>query len=167
MLEYQQKITVTGVIFVMSFGDAISSFKDNLETTLNSSAFSTDSVEGWILIVIMIMLAHSVWKKASKAIIWCFLGIIFFQIMYILAGTGLNEIILLKKVFKYDVLTAVAQCFRGTPICSVLLWFDSFLIVSLTKLWELGGDFFKSIWRVLSNLFGEVKDMGNSSTAGT
>lgn len=151
----------------MSFGDTISAFKDKLETTLNSSAFSTDSVEGWILIVIMIMLAHSVWKKASKAIVWCFLGIIFFQIMYILGSTGLNEVIPLRNVFKYDVLTAVAQCFKGTPICSFLLWFDSFLIVSLTRLWELGGDFFKSIWRVLSNLFGKVKDMGDSSTTGT
>lgn len=141
-------------------GDAIRNLKDNIETTLNSSAFTTDSVEGWILIVIMIILVHSVWKKASKAIIWCFLGILLFQIMYILGNTGFNDLIPFNRVFKYDALTAVAQCFRGTPICSILLWFDSFLIVSLTKLWQLGGDFFNSMWRVLKELFGSVKEMG-------
>lgn len=141
-------------------GEAISNLKDNIETTLNSSAFTTDSIEGWILIVITIILVHSVWKKASKAIIWCFLGILLFQIFYILGNTGFNDLIPFSSVFKYDALTAVAQCFRGTPVCSVLLWFDSFLIVSLTKLWQLGADFFNSMWRVLRELFGSVKEMG-------
>ena len=146
--------------------ETVRKFKENAESIINSDAISTDSVEGWIIIIIGLCLAHFIWKKASKAAVWCMCGILAFQVLYILSLTGFNEIIPLNRVFKYDVLTAIAQCFAGTKICSVLLWLDSFLLVSCAKLWSMGADFFRAVKRILVDFFMQVKAIGDSGQQG-
>jgi hypothetical protein len=145
--------------------DSIEALKDELDGMLNASAFSWDSVEGWVLILIILILAHSIWNKATKAIWWCFGLIVFIQVCYTLGGTGFNDYIPFDKMFKYDVMTALAQCFKGTFVCDFLLWFDSFLIVVLQKLWNMGSGVFKALWNICVQIFEDAKSIGDSGAA--
>lgn len=145
--------------------DSVRAVKEETEMLMNSSAFSADSIEGWILIIIAICLFHSMWRRASKAVSWCLCGILLVQLLHVLSLTGFNEIVPLGNIFKYDILTAIAQCFAGTKICSVLLWFDSFLMVTFSKLWELGADFFRMVKDAFIYLFEKIKAVGDSGSA--
>lgn len=125
--------------------DAIIALKDELSSLLNSSAFSTDSIEGWILILLVGFIIWNIYKKSMKFIVWSINTILLFQVCYWLSLTGLNDLIPLSKIFKYDVLTSIAQCFAGTKICDGLLWFNAALQVILTTFWDKIGDFVYSI----------------------
>lgn len=116
--------------------ETIAAIKEELLQILNPSAFSADSVEGWLIIVLGIMLIHSLWKKATSAILWSAGAIVCCQILYGLSLTGFNQIIPLSYVFKYDVMTSIAQCFVGTKACDALLYFDSIIIATMDGLWN-------------------------------
>lgn len=109
---------------------------DTLSSVLNSEWFSSDSVNGFIIIILMLCVVHAVWKRSVSSVIWASGMILFFQIMYILSLTGLNNIIPIGNIFKYDVLTSIAQCFVGTFVCDFLLWLDSFLTAVIFHAWD-------------------------------
>ena len=117
-------------------GDILVALKDEFANTLNSSAFTSDSIEGWIIILVTLFLIYELSHKAVKFTGWLIGLIFFFQIGHWLSFTGLNDIIPLDVVFKYDVLTAVAQCFVGTRICDWLLYANSFIHIVCNGLWE-------------------------------
>lgn len=132
------------------------SVKDDLGSLLNSSAFSTDSIEGWLLIFLITFLVYNISKKAMKFIKWTVSCIIIVQLCYWLSMTGLNDIIPLGDIFKYDLLTAIAQCFVNTKLCDILLYINAF---------------FKTIcfegWKFISNLLNsqsiqDIKDIKGS-----
>jgi uncharacterized ion transporter superfamily protein YfcC len=67
--------------------------------------------------------------------IWCLNAILLCQILYWLSFTGLNDIIPIGRIFKYDLITAIAQCFVGTKICNVLLYINAFLRLICSSVW--------------------------------
>ena len=142
-------------------GEAISSLYNELSSLLNPSAISVDSIEGFILMLLFLCCVYSLWHKAVKAVGWCICGIVIFQCLYSLSLTGFNDIIPLSTFFKYDVITSIAQCFKGTPVCDVLLWFDAFLIVVFSDLWKFAGNFFTSVWHLILQLFNFAKAIPN------
>ncbi len=87
----------------------------SLQQLLNEHPISTDSIEGWILIFLIGFVAWNIYRKALKFAIWSCSVILLIQVGYYLSATGLNDIIPLSAVFKYDILTAIAQtCVAGT-----------------------------------------------------
>lgn len=134
-------------------GDAIQAAKEEMASVLNSSAFSTDSIEGWILIILILCLIYGIWKRAVKAINWSICVILFCQIMYGLSLTGINNLVPLNRIFKFDVVTAIAQCFAGTKLCDILLYFNSSLLVICQRLWDTVGGFLTNIRDWLVNYF--------------
>lgn len=105
--------------------DAILVIKDELLSMLNPSAFTTDSLEGWLVILIVVYLAYRIFKEGVKLVNWLISAILFVQVCYYFGHTGLNSVIPFSEFFKYDVLTAVAQCFVGTKLCDVILFLSS------------------------------------------
>lgn len=131
-------------------GEAISALKNELDALLNSSAFSTDSIEGWIIILLVGFIAWNIYRKALKFVGWSISVIFLFQVFYWLSLTGLNDVIPLSTIFKYDVLTSIAQCFQGTVICDVILWINAAIRTICNGLWTTLCDWFSTIgsyWR--------------------
>lgn len=117
--------------------EMIVSIKDDLMSMLNISAFSADSIEGWIIIVLCLFLVYEISQKAIKFVGWL-VGLIFlFQVGHWLSLTTVNDYFpFFSIVFKYDVLTAVAQCFVGTKMCEILLYVNSFIKMVSIKTWN-------------------------------
>ena len=114
-----------------------SSLKDEFASLLNSSAFSSDSIEGWIIMLLFGFIVYEFSQKAVKFAAWAICVIFMFQVFYWLSLTGMNDVIPLGRFFKYDVMTAVAQCFVGTKICDVILWANAFIHMVCSRMWEL------------------------------
>lgn len=86
-----------------------------------------DSVQGIIIILLLIWLVTAVIRHAFKAVAWCFFLIVLIQIGYILGMTSLNDVIPFSEIFKYDVISAVANLFPDTMVQEALLKVSAFL----------------------------------------
>lgn len=115
----------------------IMTMKDQLLSHLNPSAFSTDSIEGWIIMALCLWIVYEVAHKAIDIVWWLVGALLIFQVGYWLSLTGLNNIVHLSEIFKYDLFMAVAQCFVGTKFCDVLLYIDSFLQTTFLSAWSM------------------------------
>ena len=117
--------------------DMIISMKNDLMGLINPSAFTSDSVEGVIIILLFLFLVYEVSHKAIHFAGWL-CGLIFmFQVGHWLSFTGLNRMIPLNTIFKYDVLTAIAQCFVGTKVCDGLLYANAFIRTVCSQMYNL------------------------------
>ena len=121
--------------------DLVIQIKDYLFSMLNPDVISTDSFEGWVVIIATVLLIYNITKNAGDFIGWCLGVILVFQMGHLLSLTPFNNIIPFDVFFKYDVLQAVAQCFVGTKFCNVLLFIDAILRSVCVQLWDI----FKSI----------------------
>lgn len=86
-----------------------------------------DSIQGIIIILLLIWLVTAVIRHAFKAVAWCFFLIVLIQIGYILGTTSLNDVIPFSEIFKYDVISAVANLFPDTFVQTALLKVSAFL----------------------------------------
>ena len=125
--------------------ELIETCKTQLEAVLNGSAFTTDSVEGWLCIILSLFLIYNITKKLGDFVGWCIGGIVLIQVFYWLSFTGLNDLIRLSNIFKYDIFAAVAQCFAGTRLCEWILYADAFMHSLFIEAYNAG-----------ANLFGQV-----------
>lgn len=111
--------------------------KNELIQLFNSPMFSTNSIEGWVIIFLCIWLIYEISHKAVKAI-GVIVSIIFlFQVLHWFSLTSLNDIIPLSNFFAYDILEAVAQCFAGTKICDFLMWVNEYIHMVCSSLWQI------------------------------
>lgn len=115
---------------------SISSIKESLQELLNSHPISTDSIEGWILIFLIAFIAWNLYKKALHFVGWSCAVILLIQVGYFLSFTQLNNIIPLSSIFKFDILTAIAQTCVGTPLCSILLSINATIQYICVQTWD-------------------------------
>lgn len=107
----------------------VESVKQALEGTLNSSILSTDSLYGILIIIVVAYLVVRGIRKVTSSIGSVIGFILFLEIAHILAfNTSLGDIVpIAKEIFKYDVFTALAQLFVGTPVADALLYIQAWL----------------------------------------
>ena len=86
-----------------------------------------ESLQGIIIILLLIWLATAVIRHSFKAVAWCFFLIVLIQIGYILGTASLNDVIPFSEIFKYDVISAVANLFPYTFVQTALLKVSAFL----------------------------------------
>lgn len=86
-----------------------------------------DSIQGIIIILLLIWLVTAFIRHAFRAVAWCFGLIVLMQIGYILGTTSLNDVIPFSTLFKYDVISAVANLFPDTFVQTALLKVSAFL----------------------------------------
>lgn len=120
-----------------------------------------DSVQGIIIILLLIWLVTAVIRHAFKAVAWCFFLIVLIQIGYILGTTSLNDVIPFSEIFKYDVISAVANLFPDTFVQTALLKVSAFLrqiftdfAATVQVLW--GKLHLEHIWESIKNGFDAV-----------
>ena len=116
-------------------GELIDETKGLLESTLNSHNISMDSIEGIIIIFALAFIAWGIYKQAMKWVKWSLAVILFCEFMYWLGQTSFNNLIPVGEVFRYDILTAIAQVFVGTKVCEALLWIDAFIRSVCITVW--------------------------------
>ena len=107
----------------------IQSMKDALEGTLNSTALSTDSIYGILIIIVIAYLIIRGIRHVTSSIGSIVGFVLFLEICHILAfntsvGTWFPAA---QDIFKYDVFTALAQLCVGTPVADFLLWTQAWL----------------------------------------
>lgn len=107
----------------------IQSAKQALESTLNSTAFSTDSLYGILIIVVIAYLIIGGIRRVTNSIGSVIGFMLFLEIAHVCAfSTSLGTMFpSLQELFKYDVFTALAQLCVGTPIADFLLYLGAFL----------------------------------------
>lgn len=120
----------------------IVAIKDELSSLLNTSALSTDSIEGWLVIFLIAFLIYNLSKKAIRFVGWSITCIFFIQICHWLSLTGFNDVIPLSTIFKYDILTSIAQCFVGSRLCDILLYLNAFIRMVCFELWSVISGFY-------------------------
>lgn len=132
----------------------IEALKDSLKTTLNPSAWTTDSLYGILIIVLIAWIIIKFAKSVTKSIGSILCLILFLEIGHLLAFNSSlgSEYPILKEIFKYDVFTALAQLCVGTKLSDFLLSAQAWLIKVIDKvagfvvqLVGMGTNFFKGV----------------------
>ena len=140
----------------------VKDLKDRLLESLNPSAFSLNSSQGIVFLLIVIILIYSFYKHAIKAVGWLCGILIVYEVFYCLSLTGLNSYIPLSTVFKHDVLVSIAQLFVGTPICDGLLYVAAFIGRLTSHIWSLCGWIVKGLWFLVVEIGDLLKDAWNA-----
>lgn len=107
--------------------EGIRQIKDGLAAMLNPSIFSWDSAEGVIVTVIAIVIIYKITKNMADFVGWLIGALFLIQLCHVLGFTVLNDYFPFRDLFRYDVLTAIAQLFVGTPIADGILWVSGFV----------------------------------------
>lgn len=103
--------------------------QDVLLKNINPDIFSTDYAKSVLFFLFGIGIAVFVFRTLKKAICW-WLGLIFFmEIMHFIAFQTIfgTQYPILQELFKYDVLSMLAQIFVGTKLCEWILYARAFL----------------------------------------
>ena len=146
---------------VFSFMEKIQDGIQSLMNELNQTVFSADSVEGIIVLFILILIVIRLFGNIRKMLGWIICFILFMEIGHAAAQTSIgDELPIFRQVFKYQFLQSVAQLFRGTSVCGWILWFQSFLNETVGKiapfLWYVITDVIpgtaKWIYNIIMNL---------------
>ena len=140
----------------------IKDLKDRLLESLNPSAFSLNSSQGIVFLLLIIILVYSFYKHAIKAVGWLGGILIVYEAFYCLSLTGLNNYIPLSTVFKHDVLVSIAQLFVGTPICDGLLYVAAFIGRLMTRIWSLCRWIVEGLWFLVVEIGNMLKDTWNA-----
>jgi hypothetical protein len=113
----------------------VGNLANTLKETLNSSALTTDSLYGIIILVLIAWIIIKFAKNVTRSIGSIIGLILVLEIGHILAfqSTVGTEYPILKEIFKYDVLTAIAQLFVGTKFGDFLLSAQAWLIQVIDK----------------------------------
>lgn len=99
---------------------------------LNPSILSFDSVQGVLVAIILFVIILSCIKKVGKLTMQCTGALIIIQICYILGTTSLNAYIPFSSIFKYDLLTSLAQLCVGTKLSDIILTINYVITTAFT-----------------------------------
>ena len=72
------------------------------------------------------------YKKVGKLTMQCTGALIIIQICYILGTTSLNTYIPFSSIFKYDLLTSLAQLCVGTKLSDIILTINYVITTAFT-----------------------------------
>jgi len=118
---------------------------------MNPSVWSTQSIEGLIIMILIVLLIYKFVRKAYKFAAWCIGAIFLIQITYVLGGTAIGQYIPLRRIVPYDILQSIAQLCVGTKLSYALLWIDELFIRSFDTFADAMISFWQAVIRVFKN----------------
>lgn len=124
---------------------------DSYQDVMNPTVWSSQSIEGIIVLLLLLVLVYKLFNKAYRFAWWCVGLIVFIQCMYLLGGTAINNYIPLRTICPYDVLQSIAQLFVGTGFADALLWVDELLTRTVGIAGEAFLKFVQALWRIFSS----------------
>lgn len=132
--------------FLSQYG--IHSYQD----VINPTVWSAQSIEGLIVLILLVFVVYKLFHKAYKFAWWCIGAIFFIEILYILGLTEINNTIPLHSIVPFSILGSLSQITVGLPKLSYALYYiDTMLTYSVAK----AGVF---AWHVLVWLYNLIKN---------
>lgn len=109
--------------------DMVNEAKQALEATLNSEVWTPDAIYGIIIILVIGWLVVRGIKNVTNSLGSIIGFILFLEVGHVCAfSTTLGaQAPILQTIFKYDVLTALAQLCVGTPVSQFLLYVQAWM----------------------------------------
>lgn len=148
--------TTTTETTVTEVTGAVAGIMDKIDISkaqeiMNPTVWSTASIEGIIILVLIVFAIYKLFHRAYKFAWWCIGAIFMIQILYLLGLSSVNDVIPLHSIFKYDIGTSIAQLFVGTKIAPWILYINEMLKYGIIH----AGNFFinavSKIWSVIKN----------------
>lgn len=133
--------------------EGITAIKNALASTLNPSAFSWDSTEGIVVAILALVIIYRITRNLGDFVGWLIGGLFMIQLGYLMGFTPLNEYIPFSAIFRFDVVTALAQLFTGTPVCDALLYVSAFINFVAKVTSEAAMAAYPPIRNVMNSLF--------------
>lgn len=120
---------------------------EQLAEELNPHWFSSETIQGLFVLLLVIGLCVCIFRKLTKLVFLGFAFLVFCQIMHIFGGSDLGMQVApwASSVFKYDVLQSLAQVFVGTPVATGILYVQAFL----NETFGLAFDAVVVIWKIV------------------
>lgn len=135
------------------FLDRVFDCAGDLLDLLNPERFSADSLEGTVVLFLTLYMAYLISAKMFRFAGWV-LGMVFLiQTGYCLSFTALNDWVPLSRVFRYDILTAVAQLFVGTKVSEWLVGLSAWMRVTFEGAGNLSARWIGTLAGNLEGLF--------------
>lgn len=121
--------------------EAVNEIKDALEATLNSQSLSGDSIYGIVIIAVICLLVYKGIKSVTNSLGSIIGFILLLEVGHVCAfSTTLGaQAPILQAIFKYDVLTALAQLCVGTPVSQFLLYVQAWMNAVMQRVVDVVG----------------------------
>lgn len=121
----------------MNVGDV----KAALEATLSSEVLTPDSLYGLVIIAVIAWLVVRGVKHVTNSLGSIIGFILFLEIGHVCAfNTTIGASApVLQTIFKYDVLTALAQLCVGTPVATFLLYVQAWMNAIMQRVVDVAG----------------------------
>lgn len=103
----------------------------------NDHPITTDSIEGWILLFLILFAGWHLCRKAFEFIGWTCGVILLVQVFYFFGQTELSQVVPIGEIFSYDVLSAIAQTCEGSPFGEALVSVNGAIQHIVNGAWEL------------------------------
>ena len=126
---------------------------------LNPSVWSTASLEGIIIMILIVFIIYKLFHRAYKFAWWCIGAIFMIEILYLLGLSDVNNYIPLHDIFKYDIGTSIAQLFVGTKISSGILYVNEMLNYSIIHAANFFAKVFSKAWVIIRDALLQSKPM--------
>lgn len=99
-----------------------------LQGELNPEIFTWDSMQGVIVLLVLIGIGVCFAKKITRFFFYGFMYVIFMEIMHVFALSEIgSQFPVLQTIFRYNVLQSLAQLCVGTPVSDILLYIQVFI----------------------------------------
>lgn len=133
--------------------DMVGEMKTALEATLNSEIMSPDSLYGIIIVLIIGWLVVRGIKNVTNSIGSILAFILFLEIGHVCAfSTTLGtQAPILQTIFKYDVLTALAQLCVGTKISEFLIYIQAWMNAVMQRVVDTVGEVAKLVMQYIES----------------
>lgn len=99
-----------------------------LQGELNPEIFTWDSMQGVLVLLVLIGIGVCFAKKITRFFFYGFMYVIFMEIMHVFALSEIgSQFPVLQTIFRYNVLQSLAQLCVGTPVSDILLYIQVFI----------------------------------------
>lgn len=99
-----------------------------LQGELNPEIFTWDSMQGVVVLLVLIGIGVCFAKKITRFFFYGFMYVIFMEIMHVFALSEIgSQFPVLQTIFRYNVLQSLAQLCVGTPVSDILLYIQVFI----------------------------------------
>lgn len=99
-----------------------------LQGELNPEIFTWDSMQGVIVLLVLIGIGVCFAKKITRFFFYGFMYVILMEIMHVFALSEIgSQFPVLQTIFRYNVLQSLAQLCVGTPVSDILLYIQVFI----------------------------------------
>ena len=110
---------------------------DDFKQVIDPSPFTLNSIEGLLVIALIIFLVYAIGKRIIKMICTSAALLVFIEMLYGLSLTAFNNVVHISSVVKYSLMVSIAQLFPGTFISDGLITASAYILMWMHRVVEV------------------------------